>query len=123
MTGIEVLSRARSVGVEVILKPDLSLSLRYPTGALTAELRDQLIAAKLAIIRVLLIEQGRCQGCGSSDWAVAVLDDDGGRTCAACTTGATPLRRAGVPMGAGPENRSRSGATAVPSWPISGENT
>lgn len=111
LDAVEVLARARAAGIEVepkLREGGVSLVVRHRAGAALDDILDDLRAVKPAVVRLLLIEGGRCQGCGRMDWAIALVHDDGGRTCAPCATGASALRRAGVPVGFPAENSSGS---------------
>ncbi len=39
-----------------------------------------------------------CSECGSTSWAIALVDDALNRVCYDCLTGATAMRRRGVPF-------------------------
>jgi len=86
--------QARAVGDEIRVRPIALVPL---------ELRGELREHKAAILDVLRGATAAapmhapipCDGCGAADWIVSLVDDRGRRTCIACATGRTALRRTG----------------------------
>ena len=103
MTASALVAEARARGV--LLRADGALlRIRWPGPQPIPELRHALMAHKPAILRLLspagssgeaTVPADPCSECRQQAW-MALVGDDGTRTCADCATGRTALRRAGV---------------------------
>lgn len=101
-----MLDRVAALGVEIRAEGD-QLRIR-PMALLPADLLEALRASKRQVLAVLRGEPEPteavptstppCAGCGSTTWIASLVDDVGNRVCAACVTGETAMRRAGVPL-------------------------
>ena len=104
MTAAGLIVRARELGVRLYVEDDRIKAT--PPGKLPTALKDAIKAAKPAVMRILAEENARaeaamkapapCAECGSTRWAISIVDDAGSRTCADCATGRTALRRIGA---------------------------
>lgn len=99
MTPAEIIAAVRATGVALTAE-GTSLVLK-PAGRLEPALRAAVVAQKQAIV-ALLTEQladiaPSCDVCGAQA-TVMLVGTDGSRQCASCCSGATQLRRAGVPI-------------------------
>ena len=105
MTAAAIVSAIRAAGVRLAVEGDrIRLS---PPGVVPADLRTKLRDAKPQVMALLAHEaadadaaiqvEDACVECGSTSWSVSLVDEELNRTCIACLTGRTQLRRAGVP--------------------------
>jgi len=102
----ELLDRVAELGVEIRAEGE-QLRLR-PIGLVPVDLLEALRAAKPQVLAVLRgepelteaapLSSPPCAQCGSTTWIASLVDDAGTRTCAACLTGRTALRRSGASL-------------------------
>jgi hypothetical protein len=81
--------RARAVGDEIRL---------LPIALVPPELRAELAAHKGEVLGLLRSTADACSECGSTEWAVSLVDNIGRRTCSDCASGRTALRRSGASL-------------------------
>ncbi len=110
-TPAALVAEAERLGIQ--LQPDATGHALFalPPGRLPPGLKARLSQHKKEVIiylRGVEAERKRsgsasapapipCSSCGSVDWIASLVDDQGGRTCAACATGRTALVARGVP--------------------------
>jgi hypothetical protein len=105
VTAQDAIQRAREAGLTLLPDPE-GLRVRGPKSARAALL--SVLAPLAGEILQLLAPDNRppeamtpgepCSECGGTAWRVALISVDGDRTCGACATGQTALRRTGVPI-------------------------
>ena len=98
MTPAAIIAAARSLGVALV--PEGANIRIRPAGKLPATVRAAIAAQKAALLPILrsLRPADACSDCGSTSWAISLVDDALNRTCYDCLTGRTALKRAGVSL-------------------------
>jgi hypothetical protein len=97
----ELLERTRALGIEVWAE-GRQIRLR-PMGLVPPALLAALRAAKGDVLAALGVvpafaQEDACSECGRYDWRLSLVDEAGNRACYDCLTGATAMRRHGVPF-------------------------